>query len=150
MHNKVEKKQKMITENRQTVKMCTGDMAARITGLELCGELQYPNASTSASGPYFPFTGPTSLSVTLYKRDTLTSYKLLAKRVEVSAHFGNTDTQRGTQRHRHRQTDTQTHRDRQKDKHTDTQVDIHTHTHTHTHTQPAETDTRLSGALYIP
>ena len=75
----------MITENRQTVKMCTGDMASRITGLELCGELQYPNASTTANGPYFPFTGPTSFSVTLYKRDTLTSYKLLAKRVEVSA-----------------------------------------------------------------
>ncbi|KAK7094147.1 hypothetical protein V1264_007812 [Littorina saxatilis] len=82
VHNQVEKKQQMITENRQSVKMCTGDVTSHITGLELCGELQYPNASTSVSGPYFPLTGPTSLSVTLYKRDTHTSYKLLAKRVE--------------------------------------------------------------------
>ncbi|XP_076472801.1 uncharacterized protein LOC143302134 isoform X1 [Babylonia areolata] len=82
VHNTVEKKQKMITENRKTVKVCTGELASRITGLELCGELQYPNASTRVSGPYFPFTGPTSLSLALYKRDTHTSYKLLAKRVE--------------------------------------------------------------------
>ncbi|XP_076436385.1 uncharacterized protein LOC143275928 [Babylonia areolata] len=82
VHNTVEKKQKMITENRKTVKVCTGELASRITGLELCGELQYPNASTRVSGPYYPFTGPTSLSVALYKRDTHTSYKLLAKRVE--------------------------------------------------------------------
>ncbi|KAL8574772.1 hypothetical protein ACOMHN_035315 [Nucella lapillus] len=82
VHNKVEKKQKMITENRQTVKLCTGQAASRITGLELCGELQYPNASARASGPYFPLTGPTSVSVALYKRDSHSGYKLLAKRVE--------------------------------------------------------------------
>ncbi|XP_076472286.1 uncharacterized protein LOC143301780 [Babylonia areolata] len=82
VHNTVEKKQKMITENRKTVKVCTGELASRITGLELCGELQYPNASTRVSGPYYPFTGPTSLSLALYKRDTHTSYKFLAKSVE--------------------------------------------------------------------
>ncbi|KAL8574776.1 hypothetical protein ACOMHN_035319 [Nucella lapillus] len=82
VHNKVEKKQKMITENRQTVKLCTGQAASRIIGLELCGELQYPNASARASGPYFPLTGPTSVSVALYKRDSHSGYKLLAKRVE--------------------------------------------------------------------
>ncbi|KAL8597069.1 hypothetical protein ACOMHN_057558 [Nucella lapillus] len=82
VHNKVEKKQKMITENRQTVKLCTGQAASRITGLELCGEVQFPNASSRQSGPYFPFTGPSSLSLALYKRDTHTSYKLFAKRVE--------------------------------------------------------------------
>nr|KAG5710083.1 hypothetical protein BaRGS_030159 [Batillaria attramentaria] len=77
-----EKEQKMITDNRQTIKLCTGDMAARVVGLELCGELQYPNASTTENGPYFPFTGPTSLTIALYKKDTHSRYKLLAKRVE--------------------------------------------------------------------
>eukprot|EP00745_Piridium_sociabile_P044468 TRINITY_DN93421_c0_g1_i8.p1 TRINITY_DN93421_c0_g1~~TRINITY_DN93421_c0_g1_i8.p1 ORF type:complete len:138 (-),score=33.61 TRINITY_DN93421_c0_g1_i8:10-423(-) len=85
VHNSVEKKQKMIMENRQSVKVCTGEAASRLSGLELCGELQFPNASSRVSGPYFPFTGPTSLSLALYKRDTHTSYKLLAKRVEVRA-----------------------------------------------------------------
>ncbi|KAK7501815.1 hypothetical protein BaRGS_00006901, partial [Batillaria attramentaria] len=82
VHNTVEKEQKMITDNRQTIKLCTGDMAARVVGLELCGELQYPNASTTENGPYFPFTGPTSLTIALYKKDTHSRYKLLAKRVE--------------------------------------------------------------------
>ena len=74
----------MITDNRQTMTVCTGEAASRLTGLELCGQLQFPNASTQVSGPYFPFTGPSSASLTLYKRDTHTGYKLLAKRVEVS------------------------------------------------------------------
>jgi hypothetical protein len=79
----VEKKQKMMTENRRTMKVCSGDMVAMVTGLELCGELSYPNASQSVQGPYYPLTGPTSLSVTLQKKDAHSSYKLLAKRVEV-------------------------------------------------------------------
>ena len=73
----------MITDNRRDVKMCTGKFVSKVTGLELCGELSYPNASTTETGPYFPFTGPVSLSVALFKRDSHTSYKLLAKRVEV-------------------------------------------------------------------
>ena len=83
VHNKVEKKQEMITENRQSLKLCTGEAASRLTGLELCGELQFPNASIKESGPYFPFTGPSRMSLTLHKRDTHTGYKLLAKNVQV-------------------------------------------------------------------
>ena len=75
----------MITENRKEFEMCTGDMVSKVIGLELCGQLQFPNASMHPSGPYFPLTGPSSVSVVLHKRDSHTGYKLLAKRVEVSS-----------------------------------------------------------------
>ena len=75
----------MITENRKEFKMCTGDMVSKVIGLELCGQLQFPNASMHPSGPYFPLTGPSSMSLVLHKRDSHTGYKLLVKRVEVSS-----------------------------------------------------------------
>nr|KAG5709527.1 hypothetical protein BaRGS_001577 [Batillaria attramentaria] len=77
-----EKEQKMITENRKEHEVCTGDMVAQVTGLEVCGQLSFPNASMKESGPYFPLTGPASFSVILHKRDSHSGYKLLAKRVE--------------------------------------------------------------------
>ena len=89
IHNEVEKKQSMITENRKSFELCTGNVAARIFGLELCGELKYPNATTVSTGPYYPLTGPTSLSLFLYKRDTHSGYTLLAKKVEVSNDLAN-------------------------------------------------------------
>ncbi|XP_076462150.1 uncharacterized protein LOC143294657 [Babylonia areolata] len=82
LHNEAEVEQKMITDNRKKYKVCTGASLSTVTGLEMCGELQFPNASMQRDGPYFPFTGPASLSLVLYKRDSHSGYKLLAKRVE--------------------------------------------------------------------
>ena len=75
----------MITDNRKEFQECTGSTVAKVTGLELCADLQFPNASMQSSGPYFPLTGPSSVSVMLHKRDSLTGYKLMAKRVEVGS-----------------------------------------------------------------
>lgn len=79
-----EKEQKMVTNNRKEFELCSGKSLARITGLELCGQLQFPNASMQTAGPYYPLTGPSLISLVLHKRDSHTGYKLLAKRVEVS------------------------------------------------------------------
>ncbi|XP_052103584.1 uncharacterized protein LOC127737090 [Mytilus californianus] len=82
VHREVEREQKMITANRQTKKMCSGNKLAKITGLELCAELQYPNASLIADAPYFPMTGPVSAGITLLKRDTHESYNMEYKFVK--------------------------------------------------------------------
>ncbi|XP_012935328.2 uncharacterized protein LOC101854071 [Aplysia californica] len=82
LHNDVEQEQAMITENRQEFKMCSGGQLADLSGMELCGELTFANASMKTTGPYFPLTGPTSGSLTLYKRDSHKGYKIFAKRVE--------------------------------------------------------------------
>ncbi|KAJ8307373.1 hypothetical protein KUTeg_015457 [Tegillarca granosa] len=79
VHHDMEREQQMITENRKTKTVCTGDKMAKITGLELCGEVQFPNASLKADAPYFPFTGPVSLALDMYKRDTHTSYQMEAR-----------------------------------------------------------------------
>ena len=77
----------MVTDNRQDKQACTGDAMARLTGFELCSSLSFPNATTSLSAPYFPFTGPMRMSVTLNKRDTHTGYSLLAKQVVVGIFY---------------------------------------------------------------
>ncbi|XP_071162849.1 uncharacterized protein [Mytilus edulis] len=82
VHRESEREQKMITANRQTKKVCSGDKLAKITGLELCAELQYPNASLIADAPYFPMTGPVSAGLTLLKRDTHASYNMEYKFVK--------------------------------------------------------------------
>ncbi|XP_070194611.1 uncharacterized protein [Littorina saxatilis] len=82
LHNKAESEQKMITGNRKEFEICTGSIGSKISGLELCGQLQFPNASMLSAGPYFPLTGPSSVSLVLHKRDSHSGYKVLAKRVE--------------------------------------------------------------------
>ena len=86
VHRDLEREQNMITENRQEHRSCSGDKIARITGLEICGELQYPNASLVANAPYFPLTGPVKAGITLLKRDSLSGYKFEARSIHVSRH----------------------------------------------------------------
>ncbi|XP_059142810.1 uncharacterized protein LOC131930369 isoform X2 [Physella acuta] len=82
VHNEIEKEQEMIKTNRKVYKYCTGKKMATILGVEFCGEIQFPNASAISDAPYFPLTGPSSISIVSYRRDTHTIYKLFAKRVE--------------------------------------------------------------------
>lgn len=75
----------MITENRQTFSACTGNKLATITGLELCSDLSFPNASLVENAPYFPLTGPVNAGLTLHKRDKkMTGYKIEARSTHVS------------------------------------------------------------------
>lgn len=83
----MEQEQEMIKENRKDYEMCSGTTLATITGMEFCGQLSFPNASLQMEGPYFPLTGPTSFSVTLFKRDIHSGYKLFAKRIEVFENY---------------------------------------------------------------
>ena len=73
----------MIEENRQTFSKCSSEKVVTITGLELCAEVEYPNASLKADAPYFPLTGPVSAGVYLYNRDTHVKYILEAKSIHV-------------------------------------------------------------------
>ena len=84
IHNNLEKEQKMVTENQQTKRLCSSDKLVTITGLELCGELQYPNASMKSDAPYFPMTGPVTAGVYLYNRDTHRKYKMETRFLHVS------------------------------------------------------------------
>ncbi|XP_071088621.1 uncharacterized protein [Haliotis cracherodii] len=79
IHGDQEKTQDLVTGNRKKLELCTGTRLATITGLELCNEFQWPNASMVDDAPYFPFTGPFSQSLILYKRDTHTGYNFMAK-----------------------------------------------------------------------
>ncbi|XP_071116773.1 uncharacterized protein [Haliotis cracherodii] len=86
IHGDQEKKQDLVSGNRKKLELCTGARLATITGLELCNEFQWPNASMVDNAPYFPFTGPFSQSLVLYKRDTHTGYKLMANQ-SVNQYF---------------------------------------------------------------
>ncbi|XP_012938713.2 uncharacterized protein LOC101848113 [Aplysia californica] len=82
LHNDMEQEQAMIKENRKEFKVCSGDQLSILSGVELCGELSFANASVAPTGPYFPLAGPSSGTLTLYKRDSHKGYKIFAKRVE--------------------------------------------------------------------
>ena len=83
VHDQYEKEQQMVRTNRKEKQACTGQALARLLGMELCASLAFPNATTALTAPYFPFTGPTSVSVTLRKHDVHSGYKLLAKQIKV-------------------------------------------------------------------
>ncbi|XP_052255844.1 uncharacterized protein LOC127861416 isoform X2 [Dreissena polymorpha] len=86
IHHDAERAQKMVTDNRQRLISCSGSKLAQITGLEICSELEYPNASLTDAAPYFPFTGPVTAAVTLFKRDLkMTGYKLEAKNLHTDS-----------------------------------------------------------------
>ena len=76
--------QAMLTTNRQEKKLCSGQQLSRIFGAQICATTAYPNASTTLEAPYFPFTGPVSMELTLLKTDEHNSYRLLAKQITVS------------------------------------------------------------------
>ncbi|XP_048255783.1 apolipophorins-like [Haliotis rufescens] len=83
VHDKVEKEQKMVQENRKTRRLCSGDRLAKFTGVELCGDISFPNASMITDSPYFPFTGPVSFGLTLSKKDTHSGYKMVVKSIST-------------------------------------------------------------------
>lgn len=75
----------MITQDRKEHQICSGNTLAKITGLEICGELSFTNASLVENAPYFPITGPMNAGITLYKRDvSMTGYKFEARSTHVS------------------------------------------------------------------
>ena len=74
----------MIKENRQEHSICSGVKFSYISGYELCGDLNFPNASLVENAPYFPLTGPVSAGLTLYKRDKqMKGYKIEARSTHV-------------------------------------------------------------------
>ena len=85
VHDDYEKEQQMIQANRKEKTACTGRALAEVVGVELCASLAFPNATTALDAPYFPFTGPTSLAVTLRKHDLHSGYRLFAKQIQVSS-----------------------------------------------------------------
>lgn len=73
------REEKGVQEHRVSGKLCSPESLGKVFGLKLCTEISYPNASHIAGPPYFPFTGPSRLSVNIVKSDpTLQSYEVNA------------------------------------------------------------------------
>ncbi|CAG2063265.1 unnamed protein product, partial [Timema podura] len=65
-----------VVEDKERHKACTPQILSTLTGMQLCGELSYRNASRFPDSPYFPLTGPFILSVSADKTDVFDSYEL--------------------------------------------------------------------------
>ncbi|KAL8574007.1 hypothetical protein ACOMHN_029454 [Nucella lapillus] len=85
VHDLYEKEQRMIVGGRKEKRACTGETLANVVGMELCASISFPNATTALSAPYFPFTGPTAISLTLHKHDVHSGYRLLAKQIKTGS-----------------------------------------------------------------
>ena len=73
-----DREQNMITEGRIEKSACVGGPMVKALGVEMCGKISLPTL-TKSNVPWFPFTGPSSASVVLNKRDTFTKYIFEAK-----------------------------------------------------------------------
>ncbi|CAL1530281.1 unnamed protein product [Lymnaea stagnalis] len=82
VHNNVEKKQKMLQERKMKAMSCSPEQVFKVTGYQFCGAVSYVNASTNENAPYFPFTGPMLVSVTVEKKDAPKGFKLDGKKVQ--------------------------------------------------------------------
>ncbi|XP_041358361.1 apolipophorins-like [Gigantopelta aegis] len=82
LHGFSENIQRMLDKEEKTINVCSGSRLAKVTGLELCVDVSYVNASLVEHAPYFPFTGPFDMEVSLNKRDKHSGYNMLAKRSE--------------------------------------------------------------------
>lgn len=60
---------------RETFYSCGSETAAVITGMQLCNDISYPNASSSLIAPYFPLTGSARYILDLKKVDNFDSYE---------------------------------------------------------------------------
>lgn len=70
------KTQKMIEDNRVNKNKCTGENFNKITGMKLCTQFQFANASMRRDAPYFPFTGPVMMQVELINQDAPEGYMM--------------------------------------------------------------------------
>ena len=88
IHREKERAQKMITKDRKDFNICSGSTFAKVTGLEVCGEVSFTNASMVENAPYFPITGPMNAGIAIYKRDSsMTGYKFEARSTHVSCGY---------------------------------------------------------------
>ncbi|XP_014669654.1 PREDICTED: apolipophorins-like [Priapulus caudatus] len=69
-----------VVEGRTDETLCTGDRLARFLGMQLCAEVAFPNATLQEAAPWYPFTGPSRVAITLEKTDkTFTDYQFEAR-----------------------------------------------------------------------
>ena len=69
-HRNVDREQRMILQDRLNINKCTGATFEKVTGLELCGTLSYPDLYPRQGAPWFPLNGPVSAAIILNKKDT--------------------------------------------------------------------------------
>lgn len=76
LHKEEEREQRGLAANRVDISKCTGSKIAKWFGVELCGEIAYPEPTVRPNVPALPFRGPANAAVYLNKRDTsMTGYE---------------------------------------------------------------------------
>eukprot|EP00106_Octopus_bimaculoides_P004762 XP_014772204.1 PREDICTED: uncharacterized protein LOC106870588 [Octopus bimaculoides] len=92
VHRKTEEKQKMIQKNSVNKSRCTSAAFGKITGLEVCMQVQYSNASMEKQSPFFPLTGPVVLKLDVSNKDLPKGYRMEAKLIQAQKFGFHVDT----------------------------------------------------------
>lgn len=72
----------MLREGRIEKRACFDSSIVKVTGLELCGAVSLPHAYKVKTAPWYPLTGPSSVSLVLNKKDTFTGFHFDGKYVK--------------------------------------------------------------------
>ena len=76
----------MITDGRVERSACVGGPLVNALGVELCGQVSLPRL-TKSGAPWYPFTGPSTASIVLNKRDSFTKYHFEAKMLKEKVNY---------------------------------------------------------------
>ncbi|XP_017783637.1 PREDICTED: uncharacterized protein LOC108567594 [Nicrophorus vespilloides] len=79
IRNEIDYRTKAVTADAEVVEMCTNNKFNKITGLKICSNLMYVNASQLDNTPNFPLTGPFKYAINIQKDDIFDSYQLQLK-----------------------------------------------------------------------
>ncbi|XP_060075290.1 apolipophorins-like [Ylistrum balloti] len=73
----------IITKNKQSQRLCTGDLVSTLSGLQLCSELEFLNTSLLKDVPPFLQAGSSNIKIHLLKMDNMSGYKLAARFIKT-------------------------------------------------------------------
>ncbi|GFR65207.1 apolipophorin [Elysia marginata] len=78
-HDKEDHAMDMNKEKPISDSSCSSESTLRALGYQACAEYSY--VPTTDNSPYYPFTGPTSVSLTVHKKDAPRGYKFIGKHI---------------------------------------------------------------------
>ncbi|GFO03307.1 apolipophorin [Plakobranchus ocellatus] len=86
-HDKEDRSLEMHTGRQVRRQSCSSEQTLEIVGYQTCAEASFVRTPEGESSPYYPFTGPTTISFTVHKKDAPRGFKFTAKYIknEVSA-----------------------------------------------------------------
>ena len=86
-HDKEDRALEMNKGMRIRRQSCSSEHMLRVLGYQACTEASFVR-TTEENSPYYPFIGPTTLSLTVHNKDAPRGFKFIGKLIKVRYNYG--------------------------------------------------------------